>query len=117
MNRYGKDGIPFFFLIDFDEIRCIIEKPENLSEGEILFSYPFAGNVSCTDMKSDRKPVWNTCPQTYEEYLHSFDIVYKNIYKGNSFLTNLTCATPIETDMTLEDIQRQNSNFCSEISL
>lgn len=106
MNGYGKEGTPFFFLIDFDETQCIVEKPENLSPEEIMFCFPTAGNVACRDIKTDRKPEWNTYPQTYEEYLRSFDIVYKNIYKGNSFLTNLTCATPVETDFALEDIFR-----------
>ena len=26
MNYYGRRGIPFFFLIDFDEENCIVEE-------------------------------------------------------------------------------------------
>lgn len=44
MNYYGRRGIPFFFLIDFDEENCIVEEPDNLSDDEILFSFPSGGN-------------------------------------------------------------------------
>lgn len=44
MNYYGRRGIPFFFLIDFDEENCIVEEPDNLPDDEILFSFPSGGN-------------------------------------------------------------------------
>ncbi len=34
----------------------------------------------------------------------TFNIVRQNILAGNSFLTNLTCRTPVDTNLTLEDI-------------
>ena len=104
MNYYGRRGIPFFFLIDFDEENCIVEEPDNLPDDEILFSFPSGGNYG--EMPSTMKEhfMWEPHPQTIEEYSRSFDIVYKNLYAGNSFLTNLTCATPVETDLTLKDI-------------
>ena len=37
-------------------------------------------------------------------YKESFDKVRSNILAGNSFLTNLTCATPVRTNMSLEQI-------------
>ena len=104
MNYYGRRGIPFFFLIDFDEENCIVEEPDNLPDDEILFSFPSGGNYG--EMPSTMKEhfMWEPHPQTIEEYSRSFDIVCKNLYAGNSFLTNLTCATPVETDLTLRDI-------------
>jgi len=47
---------------------------------------------------------WNSFPESFESYLRSFDIVQRNIFAGNSFLTNLTCCTPIETNLSLKDI-------------
>lgn len=44
MNYYGRRGIPFFFLIDFDEKNCIVEEQRNLPGDEILFSFPSGGN-------------------------------------------------------------------------
>lgn len=104
MNYYGRRGIPFFFLIDFDEKNCIVEEPRNLPGDEILFSFPSGGNYDTESSAMKKTFVWEPHPQTIEEYSHSFDTVHENLYAGNSFLTNLTCATPVETDLTLRDI-------------
>lgn len=104
MNYYGRRGIPFFFLIDFDEDNCIVEEPRNLPDDEILFSFPSGGNYDEMPSTMEKDFVWKPYPQTIEEYSSSFDTVYRNLYAGNSFLTNLTCATPVGTDLTLEDI-------------
>lgn len=104
MNYYGRRGIPFFFLIDFDEDNCIVEEPRNLPDDEILFSFPSGGNYNEMPFTMEKDFVWKPYPQTIEEYFSSFDTVYRNLYAGNSFLTNLTCATPVGTDLTLEDI-------------
>ena len=106
MNRFGKEGRPFFFLIDFDETHCIVETPDNLSSDQILFIFPDAGNTVLPEDCFSGNLEWNIHPQSYEEYSCSFDIVYKNIYSGNSFLTNLTCATPVETNLSLDDVFR-----------
>lgn len=104
MNYYGRRGIPFFFLIDFDEDSCIVEEPRNLPDDEIWFSFPSGGNYDEIPSTMEKDFVWKPFPQTIEEYSSSFDTVYRNLYAGNSFLTNLTCATPVGTDLTLEDI-------------
>ena len=104
MNYYGRRGIPFFFLIDFDEENCIVEEPDNLPDDEILFSFPSSGNYGEMPFTMKEHFMWEPHPQTIEEYSRSFDIVYKNLYAGNSFLTNLTCATPVDTNLTLKDI-------------
>lgn len=48
--------------------------------------------------------LWKTFPESFDNYLTSFNIVKNNILKGNSFLTNLTCITPIMTNLSLKDI-------------
>lgn len=104
MNYYGRRGIPFFFLIDFDEEKSIVEEPGNLPDDEILFSFPSGGNYKEVPLAMKDNFLWKPHPLTIDEYSRSFDTVYRNIYAGNSFLTNLTCATPVETDLTLKDI-------------
>lgn len=125
MNELGHMHRPFFFLIDFDEKMCIVEEPDNLSESILLFDFPNASSAGldieeenyrnsrkglnpkiCTGKKSVSQDgiVWETSPQSFMEYSKSFDIVIRNIYAGNSFLTNLTCETPLHTNLSLEDI-------------
>lgn len=77
MNYYGRRGIPFFFLIDFDEENCIVEEPDNLPDDEILFSFPSSGNYGEMPFTMKEHFMWEPHPQTIEEYSRSFDIVYK----------------------------------------
>ena len=47
---------------------------------------------------------WQPFAESFSSYQRSFNIVRQNILAGNSFLTNLTCRTPVETNLTLNDI-------------
>ena len=44
MDRWGGEGTPFFFMIDFDMEQCLVERPEDIPEDELLYSFPRAGN-------------------------------------------------------------------------
>lgn len=41
---------------------------------------------------------------SFEEYRRGFDIVHRHLHGGNSFLVNYTCATPVDTDLTLRQV-------------
>lgn len=47
---------------------------------------------------------WQPFAESFYSYQRSFNIVRQNILAGNSFLTNLTCRTPVDTNLTLKDI-------------
>ena len=47
---------------------------------------------------------WQPSAESFYSYQRSFNIVRQNILAGNSFLTNLTCRTPVDTNLTLKDI-------------
>lgn len=106
MNGYGDNAVPFFFIIDFDESQCIVKPLDELSSDEIKFVFPETGNISLPEEKISGEIQWNVHPQSYEDYCKSFSVVYDNIYGGNSFLANLTCATPVDTNLSLSDIFR-----------
>lgn len=105
MNRLGAAGKPFFFLINFDETECLVEEPEQLPAEELLFVFPGTTNfdgVCQTPCPETFR--WQPFPQSYEDYARSFGIVHRHIYGGNSFLTNLTCTTRVDTDLTLRQV-------------
>ena len=105
MNRFGSMHCPFFFLIDFDESKCIVEEPSAISPEELLYVFPKATNVPDVAMTPyPQQFTWEPKPQSFETYQRSFEIVHQNLHLGNSFLTNLTCATPVETDLTLRQL-------------
>ena len=105
MNSLGKDRTPFFFLTDFGTERCLVERTDDLPANELQFVFP--GHSHTSRQKPDEMPgkiEWETYPESFDTYKESFDTVRSNILAGNSFLTNLTCATPVRTNMSLEQI-------------
>lgn len=105
MNEWGRYSRPFFFLIDADRLQCLVESPENLpSHGSLLYAFPHHSNV--TQISTPRPDVfrWEPHPQSFESYARSFQTVHGNLRAGNSFLVNLTCATEVDTDLSLRRI-------------
>ncbi|WP_245911558.1 aminodeoxychorismate synthase component I [Neolewinella xylanilytica] len=104
LNRTGKAGQPCFFLLDFE-----LRKPQvftgdlGASRG-VRFSFP-----------GRRDPFWSTSrqPEMRPDYLPfsafepPFQIVQQGLQRGDSFLTNLTFATPVALLADgLEDVYR-----------
>lgn len=104
MNLWGSERRSFFFLIDFDGEKCLVEETSKLSSEDLLFVFPDVANVKDKVTPFPDLFDWQAFPQSFEEYSRSFDIVYRNLYGGNSFLTNLTCATPVRTNLTLRQV-------------
>lgn len=102
MNSLGKEGKPFAFLIDF-----LLERPRlftlNGSSDSIWWQIPGFSNVP--EIKKKPPPEkWQIKPVSFEEYQKGFSLVKQHIYKGDTYLLNFTQPTPVETDLTLEDI-------------
>jgi para-aminobenzoate synthetase component 1 len=104
MNRFGARGTAFFFLINFDETECLVSELKDISPDRLAFIFPEAANVLPTSAPKPEAMYWKSAPQAYEDYFRSFDIVHRNLHAGNSFLTNLTCATPVETSLSLRQV-------------
>lgn len=104
MNRFGARGTAFFFLINFDETECLVSELKDISPDRLAFIFPEVSNVSLSSAPKPEAIYWKSAPQSYEDYVGSFDIVYRNLYAGNSFLTNLTCATPVSTSLSLWEV-------------
>lgn len=52
-----------------------------------------------------QKPLeWEVETQSFEEYERSFRTVLSHLQAGNSYLVNLTGATPVRTNLTLKEI-------------
>ena len=56
MNRFGSEGRPFFFLIDYTAEKCLVEEPHRLPSSELLFAFPGATNVP-QGMSATPRPV------------------------------------------------------------
>lgn len=94
---------PFIFLINYDTTESYVEEPGNIPASEMLYNFNGVTNAPPSG-KYQGIVEWLPRPVPYTLYKQSFDIVMRNIRGGNSFLTNLTYATPVETNLTLKQL-------------
>ncbi len=103
MNRYGKERKPFLFIISYDLTKTHIIPLDEIDPAEILFD--FNGKTNCEIASCPAEsPQWKRSPITYEAYKGRFNNVMRHLKRGDSFLTNLTIATPVETNLSLKEI-------------
>lgn len=106
LNDLGRKKRAFIFIIDYSGQNSYIEEIDRIDPSEVLYDFNGYSNYtpSHADQDSHSPIVWKTFPEPFESYNESFHIVKTNILGGNSFLTNLTCQTPIETNLSLKEI-------------
>ncbi len=109
MNRLGAERRSFLFVIDYGQDRVMVEEPDQVDPEELLYNLDAVTNVGAADRVNGRENRgtairWETSPVTQEAYADSFHKVVGHIRGGNSYLVNLTCATPVRTDLSLKDI-------------
>lgn len=103
MNSYGKDEIPFPFIIDFEIKSPLIFKLNDIIQEELLFNINGFKNYSQTSELS-KDIIFNKHPITFDDYRTAFVKVKENINAGNTYLLNLTFPTHIETNLTLKEV-------------
>ena len=104
INSLAQANKPFIFIIDYEQNSSYIEEPAEIDSGMLLYNLNGFSNYEENIPLAEKEIYWKAAPISYPEYKHSFDIVWKNIHAGNSFLTNLTCRTPVTTNLTPREI-------------
>ncbi len=103
MNEYGKNKIPFLFIIDFEMQEPQIIKLEEVNPAEILFD--INGNRNCLTAKPPNMEIqFEKHPVSFSTFRLSFNKVLKEIHAGNTYLLNLTFPTKIETNLILKEM-------------
>jgi para-aminobenzoate synthetase component 1 len=108
MNQMGESKTPFLFMFDFELKKPFVVPLHGLDSSEIVYSM----NDSFLDYRNYQRftplnlpPLKiKKFPITFEKFNNSFQLVLNNLLKGNSFLTNLTAETPIESNWDLETL-------------
>lgn len=103
MNQLGKTNTPFLFVIDYKMKNCFVKEVNQINNEELCFSINNFKNYQ-TKNQTKKSLHFQKHPITYSEYLSAFNKVQQNLHQGNSYLVNLTCSTPIETNYSLKDI-------------
>lgn len=97
-NELGSAGVPFSFYCDFQGDKFCIQKESSSDKKFFLELKDYTSKVKGTKAQFSKKPI------PFETFKKSFDKVISEINIGNSFLTNLTFETPIETNLSLSEI-------------
>ena len=103
MNKYGKEGIPFLFIIDFALEKPVIFPLNELADKNILFD--IQGITNCQIEIPSRKMIrLRPEPPAFSEYKEAFIQVQKEIKAGNTYLLNLSFETKLKDDINLHEI-------------
>jgi para-aminobenzoate synthetase component I len=106
MNRLGGQKKPFLFVVDFAMTNSLVFQPHEIPDTVL---YDIDGFTNCTSFRNTINPlVFHTFPMTFEKYMEKFSRVAAEIKKGNSYLVNLTCRTPVSTNYSLSEIFHQS---------
>ena len=104
IGQYAESGQPFIFIIDYLQEKSLVMSLDEVPSESILFDFNGTTNDSTPKSKRPEKVTWVSAPQSIRQYKRSFEHVLKNLKGGNSFLTNLTCQTPVTTNLSLRQI-------------
>jgi para-aminobenzoate synthetase component 1 len=103
MNELGKKGIPFLFILDYGGREGIVQALQEVDPRRILYSVRGISNAAPPDPDLKRAEM-ERYPMSYPEYLQKFNRVRQELQKGNSYLLNLTAATPVRLNLDLREI-------------
>lgn len=99
MNRKGRAGKPFLFIVNYKADRVLLYEPHEVDETELL--YDINGFSNSLMHGAGNNPIhWETVPPTFAVYEKAFVTVLSEIKAGNSYLLNLTFPTLIRTNLS-----------------
>jgi len=96
LNTLTKNGTPFLVISDFEADKLLVYTIDELQHEDIEFSMSPSITSSPTPLLK--------YPISFESYKKGFDKIIEHIKKGETYLLNYTCTTPIETPLTLKEI-------------
>ncbi|MGL4520328.1 MAG: aminodeoxychorismate synthase component I [Phocaeicola sp.] len=104
MNEWGATKTPFLFFIDYLQERCYVEQVSEVDAASCLYDFQGKSNAPLPVAPYKGELLWQVTPPDRARYGSSLRYVKEQIYGGNSFLANLTCRVPLQTNLSLRDI-------------
>jgi para-aminobenzoate synthetase component I len=107
VNEWANQKIPFLFLIDFELQKPMAIKLSDVNPNEILYDINgFTNAPSFVSDKSNQDFFFEVdrSSLSIEEYQKKFEQIFYHLNRGDSFLTNLTIKTKIETNRSLKEL-------------
>lgn len=107
LNEWGKNNVPFGFIIDFEGLSPIVFPLKKVPAG-IFWQTPQSANIPIIKVEKNSFQ-WKTSPVTFDQYLTGFDRVMKHINNGDTYLLNYTQPTTVETNLSAKEIFYRSS--------
>lgn len=98
INALAKKRKPFLFISDFLAQNIEVIPLDELQDSDIEFCIDDSYRYKKHSYRFEKKP------QKFSDYKARFDEVIEQIKSGNTYLLNLTSATPIESTLNLKEI-------------
>ncbi len=106
INLLAQQKKPFLFMSDFTGKRVEVVLLEDLKDADIEFYIDEAYDFKQHPHKLQIKPI------NFTEYKKKFDAVIEKIKSGETYILNLTQATPIQTNLSLKEMfQLSNAHY------
>jgi len=105
INRLAAQRVPFLCITDFLGQDTRLWPLAEINPKEVFYSIHGKSNVppglynGLTELYH-----FNKTPISFDAYKLSFDRVMNHLRRGDSYLTNLTCTTPIGCNLNLQEI-------------
>ena len=102
LNQWGQHKTPFLFWVDFELEKPIAVKLDELDSDKVLYEINSRTNAkphAIRKIESLKKT-----PISLAEYKNILSKVMYHLNYGDTFLTNLTIKTPVETGHSLRDL-------------
>ena len=110
INHLARTKEPFLFLFSYDKSHIFAEPLSALPQGVY---YTLKQQSNAPQPPQYLKPFhFEKSPLSFFAYKEAFETLLEEIRSGNSYLLNLTFETPIQSNLTLEEIfHRANAPF------
>ena len=103
IDALGQTRTPFLFIVSYDKTR-LYARPLDALDAGILYKLEDWRNDPVRPYTRNYR--FRKFPAPFATYAPKLEAALEQIRAGNTYLLNLTCQTPIETDLSLEEIFR-----------
>jgi para-aminobenzoate synthetase component 1 len=113
INSLASKNIPFLFILAFEPNDNQVIPLAEIDPCKLRYQINLNTNTrKQSPVPDNNKVTFRKQPIPFEDYQKQFDRVAYHLKRGDSYLTNLTCQTPIECNLSLLEIyQRAKAKY------
>ncbi|MGL5318884.1 MAG: hypothetical protein ACRC9Q_09390, partial [Bacteroidales bacterium] len=96
MNAWSRESRPFLFIVSYSMDQNILIPLDEVDASEIKYDFEGRSNIFSPVIRSTEHEIhFSRNPISFSDFEKSFHRVMYGLHRGDSFLCNLTCETPV----------------------